>query len=161
MDIIFAEAEAIGCVVDYYYDAASVSTKKKKNGSVASNEVDDDDDEKPFVLLFSGGGGGGGGGDFVPRRIFFWVQLNDKMLDETQQEDLRAFLQDSLLPEKQSHNRRRDEHDSNDRRLVQKVHAGVDAGKSCRGHTLERRRKFSRRIKSNYPRCRIFMAKRR
>ena len=97
VDIIFAEAEAIGCVVDYYYDAASVSTKKKKNGSVASNEStttttrspsssssqEEEEEEEEISCA----------------KNIFWVQLNDKMLDETQQEDLRAFLQDSLLPE--------------------------------------------------------------
>ena len=97
VDIIFAEAEAIGCVVDYYYDASSLSAaskeKLKKNGSNA----------QAATSPSPGGGGGaideGGEEEISCAKNIFWVQLNDKMLDETQQEDLRAFLQDSLLPE--------------------------------------------------------------
>ena len=99
VDIIFAEAESIGCVVDYYYDASSLSAaskeKLKKNGSKA----------QAATSPSPGGGGGGGATDeggeeeISCAKNTFWVQLNDKMLDETQQEDLRAFLQDSLLPE--------------------------------------------------------------
>ena len=104
VDIIFAQAEAIGCAVDAYYDASlsSSSSKKKKkkkkksalNSSTTSpssssnaKDGDEDDDEEEEISC---------------AKIIFWVQLNGKMLDVTQQEDLRAFLQASLLPENNS-----------------------------------------------------------
>ena len=104
VDIIFAQAEAIGCAVDAYYDASlSSSSSKKKNkknkksalnssttspsSSSNAKDADEDDDEEEEISC---------------AKIIFWVQLNGKMLDVTQQEDLRAFLQASLLPENNS-----------------------------------------------------------
>jgi alpha-amylase len=59
VDIIFAEVETVGCIVQFKEDLS--------RPSCAEN--------------------------------VFWVRMNDEQLDSAQQEDLRAFLTDSLLPD--------------------------------------------------------------
>ena len=66
--------------VEQFDDKPFVALHRKRR-------ADEDDDEEEEISC---------------AKIIFWVQLNGKMLDVTQQEDLRAFLQASLLPENNS-----------------------------------------------------------